>query len=90
MKPNVRETWGMHSASYFLLGNSSEHYRCERIWVKDTHGKRVSDTIFLKHKYITMPRMTTSQAVLKAAEKMTSALEGVSPKNCQTEEAIKN
>ena len=62
--PEVRETFASHSASGFYVGTSMEHYRCHRVWLKDTRAKRVGSTVFFKHKYLTMPTITNADALL--------------------------
>jgi hypothetical protein len=38
--------------------------------------KRISDTVFFKHKYITQPTLTPVDTVVKAINNLTSALKG--------------
>ena len=65
--PSVRETWAAHSVSGYYVGVSKEHYRCHKIWVKDTKSVRVGNTVFFKHKYLTMPTLTNADALVNAA-----------------------
>ena len=63
------------------MGVSTEHYRCHRVWLKDTRHERVGDTVFFKHKYLTMPTLTPADAMLKAANDLTDAIKGNIPQN---------
>ena len=45
-------------------------------------------TVFFKHKYLAMPTVTTSDALIKAAEDMTHAVLVVFPTSGPTQEAI--
>ncbi len=88
LHPGTRETWAPHTASGYYLGNSYEHYRCHKIYISDTRHTRVCDTVFFKHKYLTMPTITLADALIKAADKLVDAISGVIPKNSITEDAV--
>ena len=45
----------------------------------DTRSKRIGQTVFFKHKYITMPALTSADAVVQAAKELVSALKGKLP-----------
>jgi hypothetical protein len=87
--PDVRETFAPHSASGFNVGTSFEHYRCYIIYISDTRSTRIGNTVFFKHKYLTMPTMTNADALLKAAQDMTTAMKGGVPQSNETVDAIK-
>eukprot|EP00956_Cyclotella_meneghiniana_P034375 scaffold104153_cov26-Cyclotella_meneghiniana.AAC.1 len=57
VKPDRRKTWSEHSMDGWYLKTSDEHYRCHIVFVKKTQAKRVTDTVFFKHKYITQPEI---------------------------------
>jgi hypothetical protein len=42
----------------FLSQKSPEHYRTHIVFVKKKRAKRLADTVFFKHKYITQPMVT--------------------------------
>ena len=44
--PSKRRTWEQHTKSGFYLGASWDHYRCHRVWIKDTKSTRVGQTVF--------------------------------------------
>jgi hypothetical protein len=44
--------------------------------VKKTSSKRVSDTVFFKHKYITRPTLTLADILTKAIDNLAHALKG--------------
>ena len=62
---------------------SKEHYRCHKVWVKDTRSVRVGNAVFFKHKYLTMPTLTNADTLVNAANDLKLALEGGIP---QTDE----
>ena len=89
LKPGARDTWSEHSASGWNLGTSEEHYRCYDVFVEKTKGTRTGNTVFFKHKYLTMPTVTSGDALLRAAVDLKDAIEKNVSKTMQTDEAIK-
>ncbi len=75
-KNNTRcRTWAEHSTDGWYLGTSND-YRCHKIYVKKTRAKRISDTVFFKHKYITQPTLMQVDTIVKALNDLTHALKG--------------
>ena len=66
--PKSRRTWEAHTKTGYYLGAAWDHYRCHRVWVKDTRSERIGQTVFFKHKYITQPAVTTAGALLRTGE----------------------
>ena len=89
LKPTARDTWEEHSASGWNLGTSMEHYRCYEVYVDKTLGIRVGNTVFFKHKYLTLPSITAGDALLKAAVDLKETIEKKVSKTLETEEALK-
>ena len=58
-----------------------EHYRCHKSWITETRGIRVGNTVFFKHKYLTMPTITTADAILTATRDLQDALKGDIPQS---------
>ncbi len=73
---NRRGTWADNSTDGWYLGTSNEHYRCHIIYVKKMRSKRISDTVFFKHWYITQPTLTQVDIIVKAIDDLTHALKG--------------
>jgi hypothetical protein len=86
--PSIRETWAPHTTSRFYVGNSPEHYRCHKVFITDTRHTRICSTVFFKHKYLTMPTLTPSDALICAAYNLTDAIEGIRPPPNITSDAI--
>ena len=86
--PDNRKSWETHTKTGFYVGTSWEHYRCHQVWVQDTKSTRVGQTVFFRHKYITQPTVTASDALLRASEDICDALLKASPKNPKTRSAI--
>jgi hypothetical protein len=87
--PSIRETWAPHSASGYYIGNLHKHYRCHEIYISDTRSNSICNTVFFKHKYLTMPSITPNVALILAADKLVNAIAGVTPKNSITKDAIR-
>ena len=86
--PGIRETWAPHTASGYYVGTSWEHYRCHEVYIIDTRHTRMCSTVFFKHKYLTMPSLTPADALIRAADNLTTALAGVIPPPSMTTDAI--
>ena len=86
--PTIRETWAPHTASGFYIGNAWDHYRCHEIYINDTKHTRTCNTVFFKHKYLTMPTITPADALILAADNLTAAIAGVVPPPNMTVDAI--
>ena len=63
IKPKRRTAWGEHASDGWYLGTSREHYHCHIIFVKATKTKRITDTVFFKHHYITQPTLIAEDTV---------------------------
>jgi hypothetical protein len=55
IKSNRCKSWDEHSSDGWYLTTSPDHYRCQIIFVKATQAKRISDTVYFKHKHIIQP-----------------------------------
>jgi hypothetical protein len=70
--------------------SSPEHYRSWVVFVKQTRSKRIIDTVFFKHKYITQPTVTPEDAVVNAYQNVQNAIKGInSAQNAAQLEALK-
>lgn len=65
-----------------------EHYRCYTMYVTGTQSVRVSETILWGHKYLTMPAIMASDAILSTADDLCMSLVGKLPKNWATSNAV--
>jgi hypothetical protein len=88
LAPGIRATWAPHTTSEFNVVNSWEHYLCHKVFISDTHHTRICSTVFFKHKYLTMPTITPSDALICAANNLTDAIAGIIPPPNITTDAI--
>ena len=77
IKPSRRKTFGEHSGDGFYLRTSAEHYRTHVVFVKKTRAKRLADTVFFKHRYITQPTITKADAIVNAYNKLHQTITGI-------------
>ena len=73
---NRRKTWAKNSIDGWYLHTSTEHYRSHLVHVKKTRSERITDTVWFKHKYITQPKVTPVDHIVKAINDLTCALKG--------------
>ncbi len=66
LRPSRRKTFGEHAEDGFYLKTSEEHYRTHVVFCTKTQAKRLADTVFFKHKYITQPTVTPADAMVIA------------------------
>jgi hypothetical protein len=86
--PSNRQTWAPHTTSGFYIGNVWDHYHCHEIYINNTRHTRTCNTVFFKHKYLTIPTLTPTNALIQAADNLTSAIAGVVPPPNMTTDAI--
>jgi hypothetical protein len=86
--PSNCKTWAPHTASGFYIGNAWDHYCCHKIYINDTCHTLLCNTVFFKHKYLTMPALTLTDAFIQAVDNLTSAIAGVVPPPNMTVDAI--
>ena len=76
MKPNRRASWGEHAMDGWYIKILPEHYRCHEIFVKTMRHTPISDTVSVKHNYITQLTVTPADAIVKALQNVKQAVLG--------------
>ena len=79
VQPDKRRTWEVKSKKGHYIGTSLEHYRYYFAHISDTGGIQGSETMYFKHKYITMPTVTPADAIVQAARTLIDALKAKVP-----------
>jgi hypothetical protein len=72
--PKICKTWAPHTASGYYIGKAMEHYHCHNVYIPDTKGTHVCSAVFFTHKYLTMPTLTPSDALIKAADTLSEVI----------------
>ncbi len=83
-KPHKRRTFAKHCSKAFVLGMSTEHYRCWKFWTVSMQATCISGAAFFKHKYLTNPGITPEDQVIAAASRLTKAIQGTITTNMHT------
>ncbi len=79
--PEVCKTWAAHTASSYYIRNAWVNYMCHRVYISSSKHEHVSGTVFFRHKYLTMPTITPTDALIKAADNLVDVILGRLPKN---------
>jgi hypothetical protein len=74
-KPLECCTYAEHCKKVFVLGRSTEHYRCWKFWSTATQATQILGAAFFKNKYLTNPSVTPEDLVIAMAKNLTQALE---------------
>ena len=77
--PENRHTWSVKTKKGFYVETSTEHYRYYKAYIPETGSIQGTETMFFKHKYITMPALTAADAVVQAARDLIEAMKGKLP-----------
>ena len=86
--PEIRKTWEAHTKPGFYLGTSWDHYRCYEVWVRENKSARIGQTVFFTHKYLTQPRMTETDTLLRASNELCAALQNAAPESKAMKTAV--
>jgi hypothetical protein len=73
-KSSVRGTWAPHAVEGWYLGPAMHHYRCYRVYVKETSAERIADTLAWFPKHVAMPVQSSRDAATTAAQALIHAL----------------
>ena len=74
-----RRTWAPHGVNSWHLGPAPEHYPCYRLYVTKTRAKRTANTVqFFPHQ-CPVPKTSSADASIIAAQALTEALTNLEP-----------
>jgi hypothetical protein len=78
-KPGKRRTWAPHGHHGYSLGPAMHHYRCQNVYISATASERIVDTLkFPPHKF-PMPKLSSTDRLIMAANDMSNALKNPHP-----------
>jgi hypothetical protein len=78
-KPDVRGTWSPDAVEGWYVGPAHNHYRCYKLWIKETAAERIADTLTWLPLHVKMPGATPTDAAVAAARDLISALISTAP-----------
>jgi hypothetical protein len=79
VKSQIRGTWAAHALDGWYLAPAMESYRCYKIWITETRGTRIIDTVTWFPHHVTMPIASSTDIVIAAANDLLTALANPSP-----------
>ncbi len=79
---------GTTHSHWFYFGNAWDQYRCHEIYINNTWHTHTYNTVFFKHKYLTMPTLTLADTLIRAAENLTPSIAGIIPPPNMTTDTI--
>ena len=92
--PTNRKTWDPHATDGWYIGPAMSHYRCYRCYVPKTRSERTARTVEFLPTTFGMPRLSSCDAAISAAQDLTKALRNpdpasvLSPPSLQQTEAL--
>ena len=78
-KPDNRATWSPHGTDGWYIGPAMHHYRCYNIYIPATQSQRYFDTVAFFPTTWTMPQMSATDQLRRAAQTITQALRNPHP-----------
>ena len=78
-KPTVRVTWEAHGVKGWYLVPSTEHYRCQRVYITKKIWERDSDCVEFFPQNTPLPYNSSSENIIIAAHKLAHALQNPKP-----------
>jgi hypothetical protein len=78
-KPTTRGTWAPHAVEGWYFGPAQRHYRCYRVWAWATNSERIADTLVWFPTTVIMPRHSSTDVAIAAAQDLAQALLSPSP-----------
>ena len=67
-KPSEKNKWDPYSVDCWYDGASHAHYQSYAMYKKEARAQAVSDTIYIKHKYITHPTVMPKDRIMQATK----------------------
>jgi hypothetical protein len=78
-KPSQRRTWEAHGQPGWSLGPAMQYYWCQNVYITVTASERIVDTLEFSPHNSPIPKMSSTDCILMAAQDMTDALKHPHP-----------
>jgi hypothetical protein len=72
--PNRRRTWAPHGQDGWYIGPALEHYRCYTVYITNTSGERIVETVEFFRENFKLPFPSAKVLATKAVAELTHAL----------------
>ena len=80
-KSSQRGTWAPHGQHGWYVGAAPKHYRCYQIYIPKTQGTQICDTAEFFPTHCKMPKVSSHDAAIYAANDLITALTKPQPTN---------
>ena len=80
-KPDNRKSWGKHANDAWYIGPAINHYRCFRVYMRETQSERVTDTLTWFPKHVTLPTATSTEILAAGLQDVVKELQAPTAPN---------
>ena len=74
-KPDMRKSWAPHANDAWYLGPAMEHYRCFRVYMRETQSERITDTLTWFPKHVPLPTATSTELIVAGLQDVVEELQ---------------
>jgi hypothetical protein len=68
LKPTQRKSCGYHATKAWYLSHATNHYWCIRVIMRDTGGKRITNTFRFQHHALPVPHIMATDRIFQATK----------------------
>jgi hypothetical protein len=79
--PENRTTWSPHGLDGWYVGPALDSYRCYKIWILDTQGTRILDTIRWFPTQVQLPHSSSTDTIMNSLHDIVTALRHPTPRS---------
>ena len=80
-KPDQRKTWGTHANDAWYIGPALEHYRCYKVYMRETQSERITDTLTWFPQQIPLPTASSTEIIAGALHDVITELKSPTAPN---------
>ena len=74
-KPDSRKSWAPHANDGWYIGPAINHYRSYRVYMRDTQGERITDTLSWFPQHIPLPTATSTEIIVAGLQDVVQELQ---------------
>ena len=74
-KPDNRKSWAPHANDAWYIGPALEHYRCFRVYMRETQSERITDTLTWFPKHVPLPTATSTELIVAGLQDVVDELQ---------------
>ena len=80
-KPDNRKSWAPHANDGWYIGPAINHYRSYRVYMRDTQGERITDTLSWFPQHIPLPTATSTEIIVASLQDVVQELQAPTAPN---------